>query len=172
MSLVHAGKFLRVDLTDGHWREERIADETVRNYLLGSGLAAKLYYDEIDPAIAPLDPDNPLYVFNGLLTGTFSPTGCRSTWCGRSPLTGIWGESNTGGFFGPELRFAGYDGIVVTGQSERPVWLSIVDGQAQLCDASDLWGSDSYATQERVREAMGKPKARVACIGQAGENVI
>jgi len=92
--------------------------------------------------------------------------------CALSPLTRIWGESNTGGFFGPELRFAGYDGIIVIGQADEPVWLSIVGGQAHLHDATDLWGYDSYETQGRVQEALGEPKARVACIGQAGENQV
>ncbi len=79
------------------------------------------------------------------------------------------GESNTGGFVGPELRFAGYDGIIVTGRADRPVWLSVVEGEARLHDAADLWGLDAYATQERVRELLGEPKARVLCIGPAGE---
>jgi len=171
MSLVHAGKFLRIDLTDGHWREERIADETVRDYLLGSGLAAKLYYDEVAPTIAPLDPDNPLYVFNGLLTGTFSPCSCRSTWCGRSPLTGIWNEANVGGHWGAELRFSGYDGLVFTGRAEKPVYLWI-DGQAgrvEIRSAEGLWGTGHFETVERLR-AETDSKAQVASIGPAGKH--
>ena len=81
---------------------------------LGSGLAAKIFYDEMDPSLEPLDPRSPLLMFNGLLSGTFSPTGCRSSWCGRSPLTGIWNEANMGGHFGAEVRFAGYDGFIIT----------------------------------------------------------
>jgi aldehyde:ferredoxin oxidoreductase len=92
--------------------------------------------------------------------------------CALSPLTGIWGEANTGGFLGPELRFAGYDGVIITGRAERPVWLSVVDGQAELHDAADIWGGDSYETQERAREFLGQPKARVACIGPAGEHLV
>jgi len=171
MSLVYAGKILRIDLTDGRWEEKEIAKETVRNYLLGSGLAAKLYHDEMDPSVAPLDPANPLYVFNGLLTGTFAPTGCRSSWCGRSPLTGIWNEANMGGHWGAELRFSGYDGLVFTGRAEKPVYLWI-DGQAdqvKLCSAEHLWGKDHFETVELLR-AETDPKAQVASIGPAGEN--
>ena len=171
MPLVYAGKLLRINLADGHWREEGIADETVRTYLLGSGLAAKLYYDEIDPSVAPLDPDSPLYVFNGLLTGTFSPTGCRSSWCGRSPLTGIWNEANMGGHWGAELRFSGYDGLVFTGRAEKPVYLWI-DGRAgrvEIRSAEHLWGKDHFETVELLR-AETDPKAQLASIGPAGEN--
>ncbi len=168
----YMGKILYVDLSLGTWRDAPLDEEAARAFVGGSGLAARIVYDMVDGNTDPLGPDNPLVFMTGPLVGTAMPSAGRCSVCSLSPLTGIWGESNTGGFFGPELRFAGYDGIVVTGQSEQPVWLSIVDGQAQLCDASDLWGSDSYATQERVREAMGEPKARVACIGQAGENQI
>jgi aldehyde:ferredoxin oxidoreductase len=108
----------------------------------------------------------------GPLVGTMMLSAGRCSVSALSPLTRIWGESNTGGFFGPELRFAGYDGIIITGRADEPVWLSIVEGQAQLRDAADLWRSDSYKAQERVREALGDPKARVACIGLAGENQV
>ena len=168
----YMGKILYVDLSAGRLCDTPLDEEAARAFVGGSGLAARIVYDMVDGNTDPLGPDNPLVFMTGPLVGTAMPSAGRCSVCALSPLTGIWGESNTGGFLGPELRFAGYDGIVVTGQSEQPVWLSIVDGQAQLCDASDLWGSDSYATQERVREAMGDPKARVACIGQAGENQI
>jgi aldehyde:ferredoxin oxidoreductase len=122
---VYAGKLLRVDLTAGTWEEEAIADEKVRKWLLGSGLAAKLFYDEMVPALDPLDPASPLIVMNGLLAGTFAPTGCRISFCGRSPLTGIWNEANLGGHFGAELRFAGFDGLIITGRAAGPVYLWI-----------------------------------------------
>ena len=95
MPLVHAGKALRIELTEGQWQAEEISDDTVRRYLLGSGLAAKLFYEEMDPTVGPLEPESPLYVFNGLLSGTFAPTGCRSSWCGRSPI-GVWARTRLG----------------------------------------------------------------------------
>jgi len=171
MPLVYAGKFLHIDLTDGRWQEIEIADQTVRDYLLGSGLAARLYYDQMEPAVAPTAPASPLYVFNGLLSGTFAPTGCRSTWCGRSPLTGIWNEANMGGHWGAELRFSGYDGLVFTGQAPEPVYLWI-DGAAnrvELRHAGGLWGKDHFATVELVR-AETDLRAQVASIGPAGES--
>ncbi len=104
---VYAGKFLRLDLTRGTWHGEPISEEQVQKWLLGSGFAAKVFYDEMDPALDPLDPASLLLVFNGVLAGTFAPTGCRTSFCGRSPLTGIWNEANLGHYWGAELRFAG-----------------------------------------------------------------
>jgi len=117
----------------------------------------------------PLGPDNPLILMTGPLVGTAMPSAGRCSVCALSPVTGIWGESNTGGFVGAELRFAGYDGLVITGTAERPVWLAVVDGRAELRSAADLWGLDAYVTQDRVRQHMDAPRARVACIGVAGE---
>ena len=168
---VYAGKLLRVDLSSGTQRVEPIDDADVRKYLLGSGLAARIYYREMDPALDPLDPASPLLAFAGLLTGTFSPTGCRSTWCGRSPLTGIWDEANMGGHWGAELRFAGFDGLVVTGRSPEPVYLWIHDGQAEVRPADHLWGLDHFETFETLR-AETDPKAQLASIGPAGENLV
>jgi aldehyde:ferredoxin oxidoreductase len=170
---VFAGKFLRVDLTDGTWREETISDEQVRRWLLGSGFAARLYLDEMDPSVAPLDPASPLLVFNGVLAGTFAPTGCHTSWCGRSPLTGIWNEATVGSHWGAELRFSGYDGLVITGRATRPVYLYI-NGQSQtieLRDAAHLWGLDYFATADAVL-AETDQRAQVAGIGQAGENLV
>jgi aldehyde:ferredoxin oxidoreductase len=171
MPFVYAGKLLRTDLTSGAQRVEPIDDADVRHYLLGSGLAAKIYRQEMDPALDPLDPASPLLAFNGLLTGTFSPTGCRSSWCGRSPLTGIWNEANVGGHFGAELRFAGFDGLVVTGRAAEPVYLWIHNGEAEIRPASHLWGLDHYDTFDKLREETD-PKAQLACIGPAGENLV
>jgi aldehyde:ferredoxin oxidoreductase len=125
----------------------------------------------MDPEIEPLDPRNPVYVFNGLLSGTFAPTGCRSSWCGRSPLTGIWNEANMGGHFGAELRAAGVDGLVITGRSDQPVYLYVHDGTAEIRDASDLWGLDTFDTYDHLL-AQTDPKARAAVIGPAGENQV
>ena len=168
----YMGKILRVDLSAGKIWDEPLNEEYTRAFAGGSGLAARYVYDMVDGDTDPLGPDNPLVFMTGPLVGTAMPSAGRCSVCALSPLTGIWGESNTGGFFGPELRFAGYDGIIVTGRAEKPVWLSIVAGQATLHDAASLWGLDSYATQEQARAALDEPKARVACIGVAGENLV
>jgi len=166
----YMNRILRVDLSRGQVWDEPLDEELARLFVGGSGLAARMLYDMVSADTDPLGPDNPLLFMTGPLVGTAMPSAGRLSVCALSPLTGIWGEANTGGFVGPELRFAGYDGIVVTGQAERPLWLSIVEGQAALHDAADLWGQDAYQTQERVRQALGEPKARVLCIGAAGEN--
>ena len=176
----YMGKILHVDLSAGELWDEPLNEEYARAFVGGSGLAARIVYDVVDSDTDPLGPDNPLVFMTGPLVGTAMPSAGRCSVCALSPLTRIWGESNTGGFLGPELRFAGYDGVIITGQAEKPVWLSIIDGRAELHDGASpstalragLWGLDSYATQERVREALGEPKARVACIGPAGENLV
>ena len=160
-----------MDLGAGTLRFESISEADVRRYLLGSGLAARIYYQEMDPGLDPLHPDSPLLAMNGLLTGTFSPTGCRSSWCGSSPLTGIWNEANMGGHWGAELRFAGLDGLIVTGRAAEPVYLWIHDGQAEIRPAGHLWGLEHFDVFERLRGETD-PKAQVACIGPAGENLV
>jgi aldehyde:ferredoxin oxidoreductase len=171
MSYVNAGKIVRIDLTSGSQQVEPIDDADVRQFLLGSGLAAKIYYEEMDPHLDPLDPASPLLAFNGLLTGTFSPTGCRSSWCGRSPLTGIWNEANMGGHWGAELRFAGFDGVIVTGRAAEPVYLWIHDGEVEIRPAGHLWGLDHFATFDKLRKETDV-KAQLACIGPGGENLV
>lgn len=175
---VYAGKFLRVDLSTAAWSEEPISEDQVQKWLLGSGFAAKLLYDEMNPELDPLDPANPLLVFNGVLAGTFAPTGCRSSWCGRSPLTGIWNEANLGNYWGAELRFAGYDGLVITGRSEEPVylWINSLEGEAnrptiELRDASHLWGKTYFETADALLPETDS-RAQVAGIGPAGENLV
>lgn len=171
----YLGKILRVDLDAGTLCDEPLNEIYARKFVGGSGLAARMLYDVLSNAevdIDPLGPDNPLIWMTGPLVGTAMPSAGRCSVCALSPLTGIWGESNTGGFIGPELRFAGYDGLLITGRAGRPTWLSIVEGRARLHDAADLWGCDAYETQGRVRARMATSKARVACIGAAGENQV
>lgn len=168
----YMGKILHVDLSKGRLRDELVNEGHARAFVGGSGLAARIIYDMVNQDTDPLGPQNPLVFMTGPLVGTAMPSAGRYSVCALSPLTRIWGEANSGGFFGPELRFAGYDGIVITGCSSKPVWLSIVEGKPQLQDASNIWGSDSYATQQMVRQALGDDKIRVACIGVAGENKV
>jgi aldehyde:ferredoxin oxidoreductase len=171
MSTVYAGKLLRVDLTGGTHRIDAIDETDVRRYLLGSGLAARIFSEEMDPGIEPLDPANPLLAFNGLLTGTFAPTGCRSSWCGRSPLTGIWNEANMGGHWGAELRFSGFDGLILTGRARAPVYLWVHDGQVEIRPAGHLWGLDHFEVFDALRQETDA-RAQVACVGPAGENLV
>jgi len=169
MPYAHAGKLLWVNLGSGESQVTEVASDEVRHYLLGSGLAAKILDERLQPQLDPLDPANLLLMVNGLLTGTFIPAASRVSVCGRSPLTGIWCESAAGGYWGPELRFAGYDGVVFTGRAEKPVYLWIHDGQVELRPASLLWGLDTQETAQRIQDETD-PKALVACVGPAGEN--
>ena len=168
----YMGKVLCVDLCAEELRDEPLNEEYARAFVVGSGLAARIIYDMIGSDTDPLGPENPLIFMTGPLVGTAMPSAGRCSVSALSPLTRIWGEANTGGFFGPELRFAGYDGVIITGRASKPVWLSIVEGRPELHDAAGLWGKDSYATQELVRQRLDEPKARVACIGVAGENQV
>ena len=171
MPNVYAGRYLRINLTTGEHRTEAIDEADVKTYLLGSGYAAKLFYAEMDPAVDALDRRAALYVFNGLLSGTFAPTACRSSFCGRSPLTGIWNEANLGGHWGAELRFAGFDGVVITGRAERPVYLYINGDRVEVRDAARTWGKDTFEAHDILIDETDQ-KARVAVIGVAGENLV
>ena len=169
----YMGKLLVVDLTSGQLKDEPINPTMAHDFVGGAGYAARYLYDELGPDTDPLGPDNTLIFMTGPLVGTRAPSCGRHEVCALSPLTGIWGESNSGGFWGAELRFSGYDGIVVRGRSEKPVWLSIGDGQPPaLNDAADLWGLDTYETQQRIRDESDDQKVRVASIGPAGENLV
>jgi aldehyde:ferredoxin oxidoreductase len=164
-------KVLVVDLTHGDIREQAIDPAYSRDFIGGSGLGVRLLWDLLDPNRDPLDPASPLLWISGPLTGTGGPTNGRSTICARSPQTGLWGESNIGGFVGSELRYAGYDGVLITGRASGPVYLWIHNGKAELRDAAHVWGrADTYETQRIVKSEVGEPMARVACIGLAGEN--
>jgi len=169
-----SGKLLEVDLSSGVISTRTIDEKILHDYVGGSGLAAKLFIDDGVPVDCdPLGPDNNLYILTGPLSGSGLPATPRFTVAAKSPLTGIWGEANSGGNFGPALKFAGYDGIVVKGQSDKPVMLSIEDDKAELLDASDLWGKDTYETADAIAEKFeGKPRVRNLSIGPAGENLV
>ena len=166
------GKLLKVNLTTNKIDEENLDESIAKDFLGGAGYACKYLYDKIDKDTDPLSPDNILMVMTGLFCGSNVPTSGRFEICAKSPLTGIWGESNCGGYFGPELRKTGYDGIIIKGASDKPVYLEITDNGAVLKDASSLWGKGIFETAKTLKEKLGSPLARVACIGQAGENLI
>jgi len=169
----YLGKLLIVDLNTGEMRDEPLNETYARQFIGNSGLAARYLYDMVDADTDPLDSDNPLIMMTGPLTGTRTPSASRHAFVARSPLTGILGEANVGGFTGHELRRAGYDGVVIIGQSPTPVYLKLKEGVApELRDASHLWGLDTYTTQARIAEELDEPRARVACIGPAGENLV
>lgn len=146
--------------------------EFERDYLGGASLGARLLYDSLTLELDPLSPEAPLLILNGPLSGTAGPTVGRFVVCGKSPATGLWAESNCGGFWGPELRMAGWDGVWLTGKAEKPVYLWIQDDKVELRDASALWGQDTYEVQESVKRETGIQGTRVLGIGIAGERLI
>ena len=166
-----AGKILRVDLTDGRvWTEPSV--DLGRQYLGARGVAARLAWEEIPPGVGPFDPENRLMVGVGPLTGTSAPNSSRTTISSLSPQAypfEWFSYSSVGGFFGPMLKYAGYDMIVVMGESLSPVYLWIDDDRVGLVDATDLWGKGILETQHRLVEEHGRD-VRVLAIGQAGEN--
>jgi aldehyde:ferredoxin oxidoreductase len=168
----YLGRILTVDLSTGHIADQLLDGNLLRNFVGGASLAARLLYDHLTPALDPLGPDNPLLFMTGPLTGSSGPAVGRYIVCAKSPATGLWAESNCGGFVGPEIRFAGYDGILFTGRATSPVYLWLKDGRAELRDASHLWGADTYETQSRIKQETADPLTRVACIGVAGERLI
>ncbi len=170
MTKGYAGRFLSVNLTEGLCSDFTIDDALLRKFIGGSSLGAKLFLDGYPLGADPLAPESPLMVMTGPMVGSGFPGTSRFVVCAKSPLTGIWGESACGGTFGPELKRAGYDGIVITGRSAAPVLLSIVDGRASLIDAADLWGKDTYETTDRLKG--DDPGVKVLAIGPAGENLV
>jgi aldehyde:ferredoxin oxidoreductase len=165
------GKLLRVDLTDSRITEEPLPAEDARRYLGGSGLATKYLFDEVPAGADPLGPDNKIIYMTGPLTGTISPSSGRFAAVTKSPLTGVWGSSNSGGRFGLDLKRAGYDGLIIEGQAAEPVYLFIEDGDARLLPADSLWGMGVSETTATLKDRLG-PKVNVSCIGAAGENLV
>lgn len=163
---------LKVDLGSGEISQFSVPVEWEHEYLGGASLAARLLYDHLRPELEPLDPQSPLLFLNGPLSGTSGPAVGRFVICGRSPITRLWGESNCGGFWGPELRMAGFDGLWLTGRASNPVYLWIQDGHVEVRSALHLWGEDTYTTAQRIESELGVGKVRVASIGLAGERGI
>jgi aldehyde:ferredoxin oxidoreductase len=165
-------KILRVNLTDGSIKTEELSEEFYRLYPGGKALAGYILLKEIPPQTEPFAPENVLVFANGLLTGAPVSTATRYVVSARSPLTGGYGESEAGGFWGPELKMAGFEAIVVTGRSPEPVYLWIKDGVAEICSAKHLWGRMTADVQETIRTELGDEKIRVLQIGIAGENLV
>ena len=164
------GKLLFVNLSTGGIKEETPDESLYRDFIGGYGIGARVIYSHQKGRVDPLGPENTLGLVTGPLTGTPAPFGCRYVAVAKSPLTGGWGDANCGGDFGPNLRFAGYDGVFFTGISEKPVYLSIDNGKAQLRAATHLWGKVTFETDDILQAEHGKA-AKVVSIGPAGEKL-
>ena len=163
-------KILRVDLTKGTCKAEPLNMEWAQEYLGQRGLATKYFVEEVDPKVDPLSPGNKLIMATGPLTGTAASTGGRYSVITKGALTGAIACSNSGGYFGSELKFAGWDMIIFEGRSPKPVYLSIEDDKAELKDASHLWGKTVFQTEEIIKSSHQDPQIRVSSIGRSGEN--
>ncbi len=165
----YTGTILRVDLTHGKIVKEPLNQQYAAEYVGARGLGTKYFCDEVDPKIDPLGPDNKLIFMTGPLTGTAGASCGRYEVIAKSPLTGTIGAANSGGQFGPELKFAGYDGIIFEGVSEKPVYLYISDADVEIRDASALWGKSVHAVTDDLNAALGA-SFKISCIGPPGEN--
>jgi aldehyde:ferredoxin oxidoreductase len=166
------GKWLRVDLSTGSIRVEEVAEEVYREYLGGRGLVAYILFRELKPRVDPLSSDNKLVFATSIITGVPVPGVNRIVVGAKSPLTGTYCESEAGGYFAPELKYTGFDVVIIEGKSEKPVYLWIKDGRAELREAKHLWGKLTRDATDEIRRELGEPLARVACIGPAGEKLV
>jgi aldehyde:ferredoxin oxidoreductase len=170
MEFGYMGKLLWVDLTTGKIEEQALESKFCRDYIGGYGMGARILFDRLTPGTDPLGPENILGFITGPLSGTAALGASRYTVVGKSPLTGGWGDANSGGDFGPYLKWSGYDGVLFTGIASGPTYLLINEGKAELKDASYLWGKDTFDTEDILKSEYGKG-TEVACIGPSGESV-
>ena len=165
----YMGKMLFVDLSNGKIQEEEISEKLARNFIGGYGLGGRILLERMKPRVDPLGPDNILGIGTGPFTSTGTISTSRFTTMGKSPLTGYWGDANSGGNFAGALKSSGYDLIFFEGKAETPVYLHLTDEKAEIKDASHLWGKNTMETEEMTRNETGDSALRMACIGPAGE---
>jgi aldehyde:ferredoxin oxidoreductase len=166
----YMGKILFVNLSTNEIKEEVPEERLYRDFIGGYGIGARILYSRQKGGVDPLGPENTLGLVTGPLTGTPAITGARYTAVAKSPITGGWGDANSGGDFGPKLKFAGYDAVFFTGISDKPVYLFINNGKAELRDAGHLWGKDTYETEAMLQAEHGQ-ETSVSCIGPSGEKI-
>ena len=164
-------KRLNIDLTTRKIEVEDLKEGIIKKYLGGRGLNMKVLYEMTNRDTDPLGSENPLIFGVGLLAGTYMPTSGRYNVTAKSPATGILGDANSGGFFGPELKYAGYDQLVITGQSKEPVYININNDNVEIKTAVHLWGKNVWETNELLKKELGS-KCQIAVIGPAGENLV
>ena len=169
MSKGFFNKVLWIDLSKETIEDKEVSDEIIRQYIGGYGLAAKLIYDNMPAKADPLGPEAILGFFPGLLTSTVAPLSGRFMVAGKSPLTGGWGDANCGGYFGPEIKKCGYDGVLVKGKASSPKLVTVIDGKKEIVDASDVWGLDVVEFEDKIKEKYGR--VQTAEIGPSGEKL-
>ena len=167
----YAGNILWIDLSKREYRIKPLPEYMAKAYIGGTGFAAYLLWNLVDETTHPLSPENPLIIATGPATGTLAPSSGRFMVASKSPLTGIWGESHAGGFLGPEIKYAGFDVIVIRGRSPNPISIIIDDFSIHFYDSRNLWGLNTVETTDELRSIFGKDY-HVMCIGPAGEKLV
>jgi len=167
-----AGRIISIDLTRKKVVKDPLPKELAVKYLGSRGINARFLWEKTSPGIDPLGPDNLLMFGAGPLSGTFAPCSGRVTVTCKSPATSLYLKTSMGGHWGPELKLAGYDNIIIYGASKKPVYVWIDDERVEICDASHLWGEDVRETDKAIKEELGDQDIKVACIGPAGENLV
>jgi aldehyde:ferredoxin oxidoreductase len=170
MARGYMGKILFVNLSTGEIKEEKPEEKLYRDFIGGYGIGARILYSRQKGGVDPLGPENTLGFLTGPLTGTPSTFAGRYAIVAKSPITGGWGDSNSGGHFGPQIKFAGYDAVFFTGIAEKPVYLFLDNGKAELRDAGHLWGKDCFETEDTLRAELREGVESV-CIGPTGEKL-
>ncbi len=168
----YRGRILRVNLSTSKTSIQDMDENLARRFIGGAGLGCRLLYDMVDKDTDPLGPANPLIFMTGPFCGTLVPTGSKASLCARSPYTGLLGYSTFGGHLGADIKFAGYDGIIVTGQANEPSYILVEDDNVEIKDAKEIWGTDTQVTWDTLKEETGYRNAGVARIGIAGENLV
>jgi len=170
MARGYMGKILFVDLSKNELKDEVLDEKLCRQFIGGYGIGARILFSRQKAGVDPLGPDNTFGILSGPFNGTPALSGTKHTVVAKSPLTGGWGDANSGGYFGAYLKFAGYDAVFFTGISDKPVYLFINNGKAELRDAAHLWGKDTRQTEDILKSELGKD-VEIACIGPSGENL-
>ncbi|MCG8339161.1 MAG: aldehyde ferredoxin oxidoreductase family protein [Proteobacteria bacterium] len=172
MPFGYNGKILHINLTDNSWEVEEPDENWYKTYVGGTALATYYLLKHLKPSVDPLSEENILVFACSVVTGAPLSGYSRYTIAAKSPLTHALGRTEAGGFFGPELKFAGFDAVVIRGRAPKPVYLYINNGDVEVRDASNIWGQDNWVTFEKIREEIGEKRVRVASIGPAGERMI
>ncbi|MDF1540053.1 MAG: aldehyde ferredoxin oxidoreductase family protein [Candidatus Thorarchaeota archaeon] len=168
----YTGKILRIRLNEGDFKIDPLPTDWIRDYIGGDGFAARLLYDEVPAGTDPLSEQNKLMIATGPITGTLWPMSGRTVLVSKAAQTGIWGESHVGGFLGAELKYAGYDMLVIEGKSEKPVYISINDSDLELVDAKELWGLRTDEATAKIQHDHKDTAIQIGAIGPAGERLV
>lgn len=171
MNCGYAGQYIEIDLTKNTIKKEQLEKSTISKYIGGAGFTARALYEDMNPLADPLGPENILCFAPGVLVGTNVPTANRTVVSAKSPLTGFIGAANSGSYWGSELKYAGYDGIIIKGRASSPVYIYVDNEQIEIISAHNLRGKGTWETIELIRQEHMDKKIQVACIGQAGENL-